>query len=73
MREERGLGASGLIGFSSLRIDDEDDEQAMRRDWKYEEEEMKAQEKGDTAGVKLAQEKRAASRRLYRVEVIYVS
>lgn len=76
MREERGLGASGLIGFSNLSMDDEDDEaaeQAMRRDWKYEEEEQKAQDKGDAAGVKLAQEKRAASRRLYRVEVIYVS
>lgn len=57
-------------------MDDEDDEaaeQAMRRDWKFEEEEQKAQDKGDTAGVKLAQDKRAASRRLYRVEVIYVS
>lgn len=76
LREERGLGVSGLIGFSNLNIDDEEDEaaeQAMRRDWKYEEEEEKAREKGDTAGVKLAQDKRAASRRLYRVEVIYVS
>ncbi|KAL1405394.1 Factor arrest protein 11 [Vanrija albida] len=76
LREERGLGQKGLIGFSSLHIDDEQDEaaeEAMRRDWRYEEEEMRAQNKGDTEGVRLAQEKRAAARRLYRVEVIYRS
>lgn len=76
LREERGLGQRGLIGFSSLRIDDEQDEaaeEAMRRDWRYEEEELRAESKGDAEGVRLAREKRAAARRLYRVEVIYVS
>jgi hypothetical protein len=76
LREERGLGRSGLIGFSNLRLDDDEDEgaeEAMRRDWQYEEEEMAAEAKGDTEGVKLAKEKRAAARRLYRVEVLYVS
>lgn len=76
MREERGLGQSGLIGFSNLHLDDDEDEaaeEALRRDWQYEDEERLAHEKGDKEGVKLAHEKRAAARRLYRVEVIYVS
>lgn len=75
LREERGLGRSGLIGFSSMRLDDDEDEAAevaMQRDMQWEEEEMRAEAKGDTEGVKLAKEKRAAARRLYRVEVIYV-
>lgn len=77
IREERGLGKRGLIGFSSLHIDDEEEDaaamEAMRRDWKYEEEEHECSAKGDKEGAKVAQEKRAASRRLDRVEVIYVS
>jgi len=76
MKEERGLGKSGLIGFSSLRLDDEEDEAAelaMRRKWEYEEEEMRAADKGDEEGVRLAREKLSAARRLYRVEVLYRS
>lgn len=75
LREERGLGRSGLIGFTSLRLDDDEDEAAeaaMQRDWQYDDEERRAEAKGDTDGVKLAKEKRAAARRLYRVEVLYV-
>ncbi|BEJ14883.1 hypothetical protein CspHIS471_0406500 [Cutaneotrichosporon sp. HIS471] len=76
LREERGLGRSGLIGFSNLHLDDDEDraaEDAMRRDWHYEEEEMRAEAKDDSEGIKLAKEKRAAARRLYRVEVLYRS
>lgn len=76
MKEERGMGRGGLLGFSNLNLDDDEDEaaeQAMRRDWQYEEEEQKAQAKGDTEGAKLAREKRAAARRLHRVEILYVS
>ncbi|GMK57278.1 hypothetical protein CspeluHIS016_0401120 [Cutaneotrichosporon spelunceum] len=76
LREERGLGRSGLIGFSDLDLDDDGDvaaEEAMRRDWQYEEEEQNAEARGDDEGVKLAKEKRAAARRLYRVEVLYRS
>nr|XP_018263299.1 uncharacterized protein I303_04793 [Kwoniella dejecticola CBS 10117]OBR85457.1 hypothetical protein I303_04793 [Kwoniella dejecticola CBS 10117] len=74
MREERGLGKSGLIGFSSSAWDDEGDEEmeeAMRREWKYEEEEIDAINQGNKEGAKLAREKKAAARRLHRVEVIY--
>ncbi|WWD17501.1 hypothetical protein CI109_101942 [Kwoniella shandongensis] len=74
MREERGLGKSGLIGFTNSRWDEEDDEEveeAMRRDWKYEEEEMDCLNRGDKEGAKIAREKRAAARRLHRVEIIY--
>jgi hypothetical protein len=76
LREERGLGKSGLIGFLNLSLDDDEDEAAelaMRRQWEYEEEEMRAEAKGDAEGVKLAREKLNATRRLYRVEVIYRS
>lgn len=76
LREERGLGPSGLIGFSNFHLDDEVDEaaeEALRREWKYEEEEMEATARGDTAGAKAAAEKKAAAKRLHRVEVIYVS
>jgi hypothetical protein len=76
LREERGLGKSGLLGFSSLALDDDVDEaaeEAMRRRWVYEEEEMRAEAKGDAEGAQLAREKLGAARRLYRVEVIYRS
>ncbi|WVR07239.1 hypothetical protein IAU60_004280 [Kwoniella sp. DSM 27419] len=74
MREERGLGQSGLIGFDRLKLDDEEDEEAeeaMRRDWQYEEEEAEAVARGDKDGARLAREKRSAARRLHRVDVIY--
>ena len=75
IREERGLGRSGLIGFSNLSLEDEDTEgdEAMRREWRYEEEEVECKEKGDKEGAKAALEKKLASRRLHRVEVFYVS
>lgn len=75
MREERGLGKSGLIGFQNP-TDEEDDEaaeEAMRRDWRYEEMEAACLAQGDKEGAKVAREKRAAGKRLHRVEVIYVS
>ncbi|WWC70433.1 uncharacterized protein I206_104384 [Kwoniella pini CBS 10737] len=73
MREERGLGKRGLIGFSTSQWDDEDEEaeEAMRREWKYEEEEIDAINQGNKEGAKLAREKKAAARRLHRVEIIY--
>ena len=75
MREERGLGRSGLIGFAPSRFDEEEDEddiEAMRREWRYEEEEMKCLARGDKEGAKLAKERKAAARRLHRVDIIYV-
>lgn len=76
LREERGLGRSGLIGFSDLRLDDDEEDevaaQAMRRDWQYEEEGMECSARGDKEGARVAKEKRMASKRLYRVEIIYV-
>ncbi|WVF71683.1 hypothetical protein IAT40_006491 [Kwoniella sp. CBS 6097] len=74
MREERGLGRSGLLGLSASAWDEEEDEEAehaMMRDWKYEQEEMDAQDKGNKEGARIAREKRAAARRLHRVETIY--
>jgi len=78
LREERGLGMSGLIGFDKLSLDeDEDDDEvameAMLRESKYEEEEMECQEKGDKEGAKAAKQKLASSKRLHRVDIIYVS
>lgn len=76
MREERGLGVSGLIGFSKLSMDHDEDEasiEAMKREWQYDEEETACRERGDKEGAKAAREKKTAARRLYRVELIYVS
>lgn len=68
----------GLIGFDRLTLDDEDEEddvamEAMRRDWHYEELEMECISRGDKEGAKSAREKKAAARRLHRVDIIYVS
>lgn len=77
LREERGLGMSGLIGFDKLTLDEEEEDdmamEAMRRDWQYEEEEMTCVGRGDKAGARAAREKKAAARRLHRVDIIYVS
>lgn len=80
LREERGLGMSGLIGFDRMTLDDDDEEaeddaalEAMRRDWHYEELESECSSRGDKAGVNSAREKKASARRLHRVDVIYVS
>jgi hypothetical protein len=78
LREERGLGMKGLIGFDRLTLDDEDEEddaamEAMRRDWHYEELEMECISKGDKEGAKAARDNKAAARRLHRVDIIYVS
>lgn len=77
LREERGLGVTGLIGFSRLAIGEEEldeaEEEQMRREWMFEEEEMEAERRGDKDGVRKARDRRQASRRLHRVDVIYVS
>jgi len=78
LREERGLGMSGLIGFDRLALDDDEDGdeaalEAMLRESKYEEEEMMATEAGDKQGAKAARQKLASSKRLHRVDIIYVS
>jgi hypothetical protein len=76
IREERGLGATGLIGFSKLSMEDDEDEaaiEAMKLEWRFDEEEMNCEAQGDKAGAKLAKEKKIAARRLHRVELIYVS
>jgi hypothetical protein len=69
------LGRSGLIGFSSGWEDEEDEAEvmAMRREWRYEEEEQECLAQGDKEGARIAREKLAAARRLHRVEIIYVS
>ena len=78
LREERGLGMSGLIGFDKLSLDDDEEEdeatmEAMLREYKYEEEEMACNENGDKEGVKAARQKLASSKRLRRVDIIYAS
>ena len=77
IREERGLGRKGLIGFEpNNEWDDVDDEaalEAMRLDWHFEEEEAENETRGDKAGAELAQQNRMVARRLHRVHVIYVS
>lgn len=79
IREESGLGLSGLIGFTKSEFDEDledagdkawQDYQVM--DWRYEEQEMIAESKGDTLSVKAAKQARASLKRLYRVERIYV-
>ena len=75
MREDRGLGRSGLIGFEPNVSDEqmEMEEEAMRLQWRYEEEELDCQERGDKDGAKAARAKLASAKRLQRVDVIYVS
>ncbi|KAJ9093441.1 hypothetical protein QFC20_007123 [Naganishia adeliensis] len=78
IREESGLGSSGLIGFTKSEFDEDledagdkawQDYQVM--DWRYEEQEMITESKGDTLSVKAAKQARASLKRLYRVERIY--
>lgn len=77
LREERGLGKSGLIGFDALKLDEEDEyEEAwetMKLEWRFDEEAKACLEKGDKEGARKAAEKVASARRLQRVELIYVS
>lgn len=77
IREERGLGKSGLIGFTNGYDGEEEEDaeevEAMMREWKYEQEEMGCEERGDREGVKKAREKRMAAKRLRRVDIIHVS
>lgn len=79
IREESGLGMSGLIGFTTSEFDNDiedagdkawQDYQAM--DWRYEEQEMLAESKGDAFAAKAAKQARASLKRLYRVERVYV-
>ncbi|OXB40175.1 hypothetical protein J007_00005 [Cryptococcus neoformans] len=75
IREERGLGKSGLIGFTNGYDGEEEEDaeevEAMMREWKYEQEEMDCEERGDREGVKKAREKRMAAKRLRRVDIIH--
>jgi hypothetical protein len=75
MREERGLGKKGLIGFSyeDDMTGDEAEVEAMRQDWKYEEEENICKERSDKEGARKARDRRVAAKKLYRVEILYVS
>ena len=80
IREESGLGSSGLIGFTKSAFDDdldEEDDKAWQEyqtmDWRYEEKEILAQSQGDNVAVKAAQQARLSLKRLYRVERVYVS
>lgn len=80
IREERGLGRTGLIGFTPSKYLDEDEadmdeeaEEAMRQEWRLEEEEMECEQRGDKEGAKRAAEKRSSFKRLQRVNMIYVS
>lgn len=76
IREERGLGRSGLIGFTNSSDDEEEEDaeevEALMREWKYEQEEMDCEERGDREGMKKAREKRMAAKRLRRVDIIHV-
>ncbi|ODO08260.1 hypothetical protein I350_03850 [Cryptococcus amylolentus CBS 6273] len=75
IREERGLGRKGLIGFTNgYDGDEEEDEEeveAMVREWKYEQEEMECESAGDREGARKARERRMASKRLRRVDEIH--
>ena len=77
MREERGLGKRGLIGFDDLSMDDDEGDEAdmetMRLEWRFEEEEMECKSRGDKEGAKKARERLMAAKRLRRVDLIYVS
>lgn len=77
IREERGLGRSGLIGFTNSSDGEEEEDaeevEALMREWKYEQEEMECEERGDREGMKKAREKRMAAKRLRRVDIIHVS
>ncbi|WVQ88647.1 hypothetical protein IAS59_002384 [Cryptococcus gattii] len=75
IREERGLGRSGLIGFTNSSDGEEEEDaeevEALMREWKYEQEEMECEERGDREGMKKAREKRMAAKRLRRVDIIH--
>lgn len=74
MREERGMGQGGLIGFDRSDFDDEEetDEPFMLAEWKYEAEEMEHQANGNREGARVAREKKMAAKRLRRTDLIYV-
>ncbi len=81
MREERGLGKSGLLGLSDLSVNNDDDEciadaaweEFRQADWRFEEQAVFCESMGDSARAKEANEKRTILKRLHRTEVIYVS
>lgn len=82
IREERGLGKAGLIGFSIIPADDDDDDEFeedptwdayQMEDWRFEQEQNSCRERGDHARETLLKEKRLSLKRLYRTELIYVS
>ena len=76
MREERGLGVTGLIGFEPSEFDEIDEitEKLSQLEWKYEMDEMELNETpGQSKEAGINAEKKMAARRLRRVEIIYVS
>lgn len=84
IREESGLGSveKGLIGFTDSELpadefDEYDDDpewsQYQLQDWKYGEQEEACREQGDVAGAQVAQQARLSLKRLYRIELLYVS
>jgi hypothetical protein len=63
-------------GFGSLEEGEADDEAWTAwkvEDWKLEEKEIEFERQGDSAGLRAIRYKRSSLKRLYRVEVIYVS
>ncbi len=83
IREERGLGKSGLIGFSSMPPDDDEDDDEFAEDpawdayqlddWRFEQEQDACKQRGDHAAENVLKEKRLSLKRLYRTELLYVS
>lgn len=84
IREESGLGSveKGLIGFTDSELpadefDEYDDDpewsQYQLQDWKYGEQEEACREQGDVAAAQVAQQARLSLKRLYRIELLYVS
>ena len=75
IKEERGLGQRGLIGFEPSQFDEEDDEESewQRAEWRFEMEEMECEQMGDREGAKKAKQNKITARRLHRADLLYVS
>lgn len=75
LKEERGLGRTGLIGFEPSMFDEEEEEigEWEKRQWDYEMQEMECEENGDRAGARIARDRKITAKRLHRVELLYVS
>jgi len=75
IKEERGLGKGGLIGFEPSQFDEEDEEESEweRAEWRFEMEEMECEEMGDKDGAKKAKQNKLSAKRLHRADLLYVS